>query len=106
MDITRLAGALLDTPFGFPLLSLANWMVWQDWLRPCPMRDHHGMFRELLQRYVPEPEDEAARRVLADLEYYEGLAAYGEALRLCTRPIWEREYLERIVSRHLHHEYR
>jgi hypothetical protein len=29
MDITKLAGSLLDTPFGFPLVSLANWMVGQ-----------------------------------------------------------------------------
>ena len=65
-----------------------------DWLRPCPMRDHHGMFRELLQRYAPEPEDEAARQALADTGYGEGLAAYGEALRQCTQPVWERVYVQ------------
>lgn len=66
-----------------------------DWLRPCPIRDHHGMFRQLLQRYQPEPEDQAARQCLADEAYAQGLEAYDEALERCTQPIWESEYLGR-----------
>lgn len=65
-----------------------------DWLRPCPIRDHYGAFGELLARYEPEPEDEAARQALIDAGYAEGLAAYGEALRACTRSVWEGEYLQ------------
>ena len=65
-----------------------------DWLRPCPIRDHYAVFRELLQRHMPEPEDEAAREALADARYAAGLAAYDEALQACTGPVWEQEYLE------------
>lgn len=66
-----------------------------DWLRPCPMRDHHDMLRELVRRYAAEPEDDAARQALADPQYAAGLAAYDRALGLCTRPVWEGEYLRK-----------
>jgi len=64
-----------------------------NWLGPCPMRDHHGAFRELLERYQPEPEDEAARQALADPGYYQGLVAYGSVWQQCSQPVWEQEYL-------------
>ena len=64
-----------------------------NWLRPCPMRDHHGTFRQLLSRYQPEPEDEAAGEVLADGEYCANLVAYGQHLEEISQEIWEKEYL-------------
>jgi len=64
-----------------------------NWLRPCPIRDHHGTFRELLARYQPEPEDEAAGEVLADGEYCANLVAYGQHLAEISQEIWEEEYL-------------
>ncbi len=66
-----------------------------NWLRPCPIRDHYGMFRELVDRYQPEPEDEAAREALEDEEYYKGLVAYGTDIGEFSQDIWEKEYLGR-----------
>ena len=57
------------------------------------MRDHHGTFRQLLSRYQPEPEDEAAGEVLADGEYCANLVAYGQHLEEISQEIWEKEYL-------------
>ncbi len=66
-----------------------------NWLRPCPIRDHYGMFRELIDRYQPEPEDEPAREALEDEEYYKGLVAYGTDIGEFSQDIWEKEYLGR-----------
>ena len=62
-------------------------------LTPCPIRDHYDMFRELVDRFGPEPEDTPAMEALADEEYYKGLVAYGEELSRLSQPIWEAEYL-------------
>jgi len=64
-----------------------------NWLRPCPIRDHYGTFRELLGRYRPEPEDEAVGEALADGEYCANLVAYGQHLGEISQEIWEKEYL-------------
>ncbi|MFA0783661.1 radical SAM/SPASM domain-containing protein [Fervidibacter sacchari] len=64
-----------------------------NWLMPCPMRDHHKVMRELIDRYKPEPEDESAAAALQDEEYYRGMLAYNEAVRKVLDPVWEREYL-------------
>jgi len=64
-----------------------------NWLRPCPIRDHYGMYRELIDRYQPEPENEAAREALEDEEYYKGLVAYGMDIGEFSQDIWEQEYL-------------
>ena len=64
-----------------------------NWLRPCPIRDHHRMFRELVDRYQPEPEDQAAREALEDQEYYKGLVAYGTDIGEYSQDIWEGKYL-------------
>jgi len=65
-----------------------------NWLIPCSLRDHYGMGRGLIDKYHPEPEDEAAADALRDGNYYEGMMAYDEALSRLFDPIWEREYLK------------
>ncbi len=64
-----------------------------NWLMPCPIRDHYAVCRELVERYHPEPEDEAAELALLDGNYYEEMLAYDEALAQATDGIWKREYL-------------
>jgi MoaA/NifB/PqqE/SkfB family radical SAM enzyme len=64
-----------------------------NWLSPCPVRDHYGLFREWIERYEPEPEDEAAEQALLDGQYYEEMAAYGVEYRELSQKIWEEEYL-------------
>ena len=61
-------------------------------LRPCPIRDHYGMYRELIDLHRPEPENEAAREALADEEYARGMVAYGEELGRLSQAVWEDEY--------------
>ena len=64
-----------------------------NWLRPCPVRDHHGQFLEWVEKYRPEPEDEAAREALSDEAYREGLVAYGDEVGELSRAIWQKFYL-------------
>lgn len=64
-----------------------------NWLLPCSLRDHYGMGRALIDKYDPEPADEAAADALRDGNYYEGMMAYDEALHKLFDPIWQREYL-------------
>jgi MoaA/NifB/PqqE/SkfB family radical SAM enzyme len=64
-----------------------------NWLRPCPVRDHHALFHQWVQEHAPEPENEAAQAALLDDEYCRGLVAYGQGVQECTQPIWEAQYL-------------
>jgi MoaA/NifB/PqqE/SkfB family radical SAM enzyme len=63
-----------------------------NWLRPCPVRDHYALFRHWVERHRPEPEDEAAGRVLTDEHYTQTMVAYGEELEALSQPVWEQEY--------------
>jgi MoaA/NifB/PqqE/SkfB family radical SAM enzyme len=65
----------------------------RNWLRPCPIRDHYALFRQWVARHDPQPEDEAASRVLTDEIYYERMVAYGQKLAALTQRVWEEEYL-------------
>jgi radical SAM protein with 4Fe4S-binding SPASM domain len=64
-----------------------------NWLRPCPIRDHHALFHQWVQQHAPEPENDAAQEALLDGEYCRGLAAYGRGVQECSQPIWEQPYL-------------
>jgi hypothetical protein len=66
-----------------------------NWLRPCPIRDHHREFRALVDRYQAEPEDESARQALEDQEYYKGLVAYGVDIGEYSQEVWETDYIGR-----------
>lgn len=70
-------------------------LVEGNWLRPCPIRDHHGEFRALVDKYGADPEDEAARQALQDEGYYKGLVAYGTDIGEFSQEAWEGEYLGR-----------
>ena len=64
-----------------------------NWLLPCSLRDHFEVGRGLIDRFQPEPEDEAAAQALIDGGYYEGMMAYEEDLKRLFDPVWEEEYL-------------
>jgi len=64
-----------------------------NWLRPCPIRDHYGCFHTWIDHCRPEPQDDAARRVQNDEEYYRQMVAYGRGVGELTRALWEEEYL-------------
>lgn len=68
-----------------------------NWLRPCPIRDHYPQFREWLDRYRPEPENEAAREAWESRAYLEGLSAYGRELQKISEEIWREAYVHPTV---------
>ena len=98
-------GGTLDAIYELPYFRAIRQWQWDyalgkkrpeehgNWLVPCSLRDHYGVGRELIDRYHPEPEDEAAADMLRDGNYYEGMMDYDEALYKLFDPIWEREYL-------------
>ena len=74
--------------YGQPSLSAEA-----NWVRPCPFRDHHGIFRQWVAQYHPEPEDEAAAAALADEAFYRQMIARAEQNAPISQAIWEQEYL-------------
>ncbi|TFG59971.1 MAG: radical SAM protein [Spirochaetales bacterium] len=68
-------------------------------LTPCPMRDHHKMMRGIIDEVNAQPADENADEALEDREYYNGMVAYGEAIKEATREHWETEYLGKKKTR-------
>jgi len=109
-DIYR-KGGTLDDIYSLPYLQAIR--QWQDqygfetgrphdtgnWLIPCSLRDHYDAGRELIDRYKPEPEDEAAAEALQDPQYREGMLAYDEKLRELLDPVWKQEYLGMATAR-------
>lgn len=66
-----------------------------NWLRPCPMRDHHRKAQELIDKHNASPVDLPAADALTDSEYHKMLNAYGDRIGELTQPLWNREYLSR-----------
>jgi len=64
-----------------------------NWMRPCPFRDHHGIFRKWVAQYHPQPEDAAAAEALADRSFCGQMIAHAEQNARISQEIWEQEYL-------------
>ena len=64
-----------------------------NWLRPCPMRDHHRKAQELINKHKASPVDLPAVDAMGDSEYHKMLNAYGDRVGELTQPIWDKEYL-------------
>ncbi len=65
-----------------------------NWLCPCPTRDHHQEFQKMLQETQPKPIDKEAEAAMNDSDYIKGLTDYGRKLYEITWPMWEAEYLK------------
>ncbi len=63
-----------------------------NWLCPCPTRDHHDLFHQILKDTQPKPIDEGAEIAMRDPSYINGMIEYGRRLYSLTQPIWERRY--------------
>jgi len=63
-----------------------------NWLRPCPIRDHHRDFRAMVAEGDARPVDAAARDALEDPAYAAGLEAFDRRLAELTDPIWRERY--------------
>ncbi len=61
----------------------------------CPIKDHYKMLRGLIDKYHPEPMDEAAKQALEDPTYKKGLIKYHNQLAELTDPIWEKKYCQK-----------
>jgi MoaA/NifB/PqqE/SkfB family radical SAM enzyme len=77
-----------DYGFGQAQISAAG-----NWMQPCPFRDHHGVFREWIERFQPQPADDAAARSLTDPAYCQRLVAYGQEQEAVKQALWEEAYL-------------
>ena len=69
-----------------------------NWLAPCPIRDHHGTFRELIEKHLPRPTDTDAEAALADPEYRRGMEEFGARLADLTGPVWKEQYEDRTAD--------
>ncbi len=65
-----------------------------NWLCPCPTRDHHDKFQNILEQTRPRPIDKEAETAMKDADYIRGLSEYGKRLYDITWPIWESRYLK------------
>ncbi len=63
-----------------------------NWLRPCPFRDHHRLFRKWVMAHTPTPEEQVAGDILEDEEFQNELARMADDFRQLSDPIWQREY--------------
>jgi hypothetical protein len=77
-----------DYGYGHQELTADN-----NWLRPCPFRDHHPLFRQWIDEYQLRPEDEAARDALLDPAYYKAMVTCDARHRNISQQLWETEYL-------------
>jgi len=66
-----------------------------NWLRPCPIRDHYPLFREWLNLYRPEPENQAALEAWESEDYLEGMTAYGKELKQISDTLWDEVYVQK-----------
>ncbi|MDH7511329.1 MAG: radical SAM protein [Clostridiales bacterium] len=65
-----------------------------NWLMPCPNRDHHAEFYDILKESNVRPIDEPAEAALHDADYHKGLEAYDKAVAELFDPIWKEQYLK------------
>ncbi len=60
----------------------------RNWLRPCPIRDHHAEFMQIVRRHQPRPNDPDAAAALADPAYHAGLERFDRELAELSDPLW------------------
>ncbi len=98
-------GGTLNEVYGQPFFEAIR--NWQDeyayrrereqtgnWLRLCPIRDHHKIALEKIEKYGARPEDEATEKGLYDGEVHQGLIKFDEKLERLMDPYWEKIYLK------------
>jgi hypothetical protein len=64
-----------------------------NWLAPCPVRDHHHIFKAWLDEHRPEPQDESSGLCFSDDGICDDLLHYGKEMLELSGPVWETEYL-------------
>jgi len=64
----------------------------QNWITPCPIRDHYRILRNFIEEDKPKPLDEAAKEALSDGSYKNKMIEYDKSLSEVLDPVWEGEY--------------
>jgi len=103
-DVYRNGGNLNDV-YAQPFFAALR--KWQDeyaygrvgdetgnWLRPCPIRDHHKIAMEEIEEYKAKPEDQETERWLHDQKLHQGLVEFDDQLAELMDPYWEKIYLK------------
>ena len=65
-----------------------------NWLRPCPIRDHHSIAMEAITKYKVKPEDKATEKWFHDEKLHKGLIDFDDHLTELLDPYWEQIYLK------------
>jgi len=65
-----------------------------NWLRPCPIRDHHRIAMEAIEKYKATSEDEEIEKWLHDEVLRQGLFAFDEQLAKLMDPYWKKIYIK------------
>jgi len=65
-----------------------------NWLRPCPIRDHHSIAMEAITKYKVKPEDEATEKWFHDENLHKGLIEFDDHLTELLDPYWEQIYIK------------
>ena len=63
-----------------------------NWMAPCPIRDHYRFMRKALKETGAKPITEDAEKALHDDDYYERMKEYGDKIHNITHPVWVRDY--------------
>ena len=66
-----------------------------NWLMPCSIRDHFKNFKENILSKNAKPEDKQIEAAMKSKDYHKVLEDFDAELEKKTKPIWEKEYLEK-----------
>lgn len=92
---------VLDTPF---FKAVRKWQTDYGYMQPshlvgneivpCPIRDHHRKFYQIVKEHQANPINPEAAEALESENFVEGLCQYGQKVAELTDHIWDKEYLE------------
>ncbi len=92
---------ILETPF---FKAIRKWQTEYGYMQPshlvgneitpCPIRDHHKRFYDIVKDQQAKPINPEAAEALEASDFVEGLSQYGKKVSELTDHIWDSEYLE------------
>lgn len=79
-----------QSDYGFRQGSKVN-----NYMAPCPIRDHYKDYKTILIQTKASPTDEAAKVALSDPDYYKKMVKYGEEVEKQLKPVWDHRFCGR-----------
>ncbi len=83
-----------QTEYGFKKSSIAEK---GNLLRPCPFRDHHGLFLEIAEKTGARADKSLQRVTVFEEGYHQRFVEYGYSLKKLLDPAWEKVYLKKKI---------